>query len=107
MMKAIPSPILRASVDMAKPYVGENLTETELAKFYLQIAAKGKSPAPVGEEFLTAEEFCKRASLCRSSCWRLRKAGVIRTVSLPGIRAVRIPASELVRLASAGLGGAR
>lgn len=102
-MKTIPAPILKAGVDMYRPFVGECLTETRLVEAFIAMAAGDRqAPAPAQETLLTVSEFQKALQVSRPTLWRLRKSGAVRVVVLPGIRAVRIPASEITRLAMGG-----
>lgn len=102
-MKTIPAPILKAGVDMFRPFVGDCLTETRLVEAFIALAASDRqAPAPIREELLTVSEFGKAIQVSRPTVWRLRKSGAVRTVTLPDIRAVRIPASEITRLAMGG-----
>ncbi len=57
-------------------------------------------------KLLTIDEAAERLALCRSTLYQLMEAGRLRSVRYPGVRARRIPESEVERLIAEGLSDA-
>ena len=99
-MKTPPSELLTAAATMLRPY-WPDLTETRLVRGILaELKSPEQSPAQAGE-LLTIRQFCNLVKCSRVTCWRLVNEKRIRQIRL-GRNSVRIPASELVRLAAGG-----
>ena len=101
MNNAPPKSLLAGGVAMFEPYY-PGLTATKFVEALTKAINPGiEVVAPELGELLTIEEVCRRTKVSRQYIYLLRKAGKIHTVALG--RAIRIPASEMVRIAAGGI----
>lgn len=99
-MKTVPPEVLIYHTRGLEAYF-PGLTETKLVRGILrELSGQADAPVPAAGELLTIREVCTRAKISRTLCWRLVKHGRLQTIHLG--RSVRIPESELVRLAQGG-----